>query len=283
MVKESEFFKRPLKRRQSSMKDSIFSMLLTMPKYRFEFYKILFPEDKEADENDFLDATTYRYLVNGRCNNIAFNKAEEYLILAETTDRWFPNILLKMFLNYNDILKRTVVDPFADEPIQLLEPFFYVVYTGDKELKDEYSYAEEFNSQKGDFDIKVKILKGGRNKGDLLDQYVNLIKRIHNLSEEKGPLACTMDDVANFVWKCISDGILADFLQEKMRDAIDIIYCMISEEYYMDCIKEDGILIGEAKAYQQLRDNHFSITQIAEMIKSTPEYVSEILDTGKSL
>ena len=283
MVKEGEFLKRPHKRSESSMKDSIFSMLLTMPKYRLEFYKILFPDDKAATENDFSDATNYRYLVNGRCNNIAFNKAGEYLIIAETTDRWFPNMMLKMLLNYNDIMKRTIADPYTEEPIQLLEPLFYFVYTGDKELKDEYSYAEEFNSGKDSFDIRVEILKEGKRKGDLLDQYISLIKRIRSLPEEKGYLGCTRADVAAFVSRCISDGILAEFLLEKLSEVIDIIYCMLSEEYYMNGIKEEGIIIGEAKAYQQLADNSFSIAQIAEMLNSTPEYVAEVLESRKSL
>ncbi len=229
MVRENDYFERTNYKSQRYVKESIFSLLLKIPKYRLEFYNALPFKEDGTKEEALVDATTYKYLFNGRCNTVAFSNNDKEIIIAGTTDKWAPNIMLTLLFDYHEIQKRSLKNHYSIDSLKFVPPRYYYIYTGDEELKDEYSYAEEFNSK--NFDFRVTILKGDNKRNDIIGQYINLIKGIDVVTDEIGHLGCTENHIDIYVNNCINAGILSDFLRKHKAIITDIIYCMISEEY----------------------------------------------------
>ncbi len=238
-----------------NIKDSVFRMLFSMPKYRLELYKVLLREE-DATEEEIEDSTLKNFLVNGKHNDIAIRKDDEFLILTEAQDTWSLNILLRMLFYSTEILERIShkekKDLFRSKKAIIPEPVFYVIYTGpNKELKGEYSLADEFFPKKRKLDLRVIVINKGSCKGDIVDQYIDFTKEVHNIIDEKGIGNITNDDTLALVERCIRKGTLAEFLTERLEEVMTLMHKIFNEDNYLNGIKYDAYQEGEAKGKKE--------------------------------
>ena len=232
------------------IKDSVFRMLFSDPKYRLELYKVLLPDEMNVKEDELEDSTIKNYLINGQHNDIAFRKADEFLVLTEAQDTWSLNILLRMLFYAAEIFQRIVhkdkKDVFSSAKVEVPEPVFYVIYTGsNKKVYGEYSLADEFFPEKRRMDLRIDVINKGPRKGDIVDQYIDFPKEVHDIIDEKGIANITADDVEALVKRCIRKGILAEFLTERLTEVTTLMHKIFNEDYYLKSIKSDGYAEGK--------------------------------------
>ncbi len=235
-----------------NIKDSVFRMLFSTPRFRLELYRALFPDQQDVREEDLEDATIANYLINGRHNDIAIRKGNELLILAEAQDTWSLNILIRMLFYVAEILERIVDEDermvFKAAKAEMLEPVFYVIYTGqNKNVRDEYSLADEFFPRARMLDLKVRVLRRGVKRGDIVDQYVEFTRRVHAIIREKGLRNISPEDITALVRECIRDGILAEFLSDRLPEVTTLMESIFNENYFLKCVRSDGFDEGKAE------------------------------------
>ena len=51
-----------------NIKDSVFRRMFSMPKFRLELYRSLFPDDNDVKEEELRDVTITNFLINGQHN-----------------------------------------------------------------------------------------------------------------------------------------------------------------------------------------------------------------------
>ena len=262
-----------------NIKDSVFRRLFSMPKFRLELYRSLFPDDMDVKEEELRDVTITNFLINGQHNDIAFKKGNELLIMIEAQDTWSVNIMPRMQLYRYEIMMREIKKDkrllFSSRKAELPHPKYYVIYTGsNKSVKDSYSLSEEFGYE-DDEDMRVTVLKRGLRRGDIVDQYIDFSNRIHDIIKKKGIRNVTIEDLEEVMEGCIRDGILAEFLSGRIMEVIDLMRSIFNEEYYLKCKVADGydegmaegIGIGEAKGKKQGRIEE-RITMAREFLKA---------------
>lgn len=238
-----------------SVKDSVYRKLFSEPKNCLELYKSLFPDDEDVTIDDIHDVTIRNYMVNDQYNDIAFMVRNELLVLTEAQDTWSDNVVLRIVLYRFEILKREIgykkKSVFRKKRISIAGAVYFVIYTGDdKSVKDEYRLSELFESpSKIEEDVVVKVIKKGAVKGDILDQYIDFAKRVSAIIKNKGARNITRDDLVVLLEGCIDDGVLSEFLTERMTDVMDTMMSLFTEENMRRGILEDGIEIGTKEGF----------------------------------
>lgn len=94
-------------------------------------------------------------------------------------------------------------------------------------------------------DLKIDVINKGPRKGDIVDQYIDFTKEVHDIIDEKGIANITADDVEALVKRCIRKGILAEFLTERLTEVTTLMHKIFNEDYYLKSIKSDGYAEGK--------------------------------------
>ncbi len=113
-------------------------------------------------------------------------------------------------------------------------------------MKDCYSLREEFYGGKGDEEVLIQVKKRGLNDKDILSQYIDFSKRVSAIIKMKGAKNIKREHLVALLEGCIKDGILSEFLSERMLEVMDTMMSMFSEDYLRACIKAEGIDEGIA-------------------------------------
>lgn len=79
-----------------NIKDSVFTHLFSIPKYRKELYVVLHPEDADIDENELESVTLSNILASGLHNDLGIFVKQKLIILIEAQSTWTENILWRM-------------------------------------------------------------------------------------------------------------------------------------------------------------------------------------------
>ncbi len=158
-----------------TVKDSIFTYLFRQPEYTRQLYLCLHPEDQDVTEADFKIVTLENVISTGIYNDLGIQVRDRLLLLMEAQSSFSINIALRVLLYLADTYKRYVeehkLDLYGSKPVRIPRPELYVVYTGDKRQVPETILLSDLYEGKGDAEICVKVLRGGK-EGDILSQYV---------------------------------------------------------------------------------------------------------------
>lgn len=172
-------------------------------------------------------------------------------------------------------------DVFGSAKAEVSEPVFYVIYTGpNKKVHGEYSLADEFFPKKRKMDLRIEVINKGAKKGDIVDQYIDFTKEVHDIIDEKGIANITSDDVVALVKRCIRKGILAEFLTERLTEVTTLMHKIFNEDYYLKSIKSDGFAEGKAEGKTEER---ISMARNLYQIIGLKKVLPKSINTGNTL
>ena len=176
---------------------------------------------------------------------------------------------------------------YSEKVYKIPNPDFYVVYVGKNKLppEQELRLSDAFyekDCSKLELVVKVKNCNDPKmlplvKKCDILKQYcqfIEIVERMYNKHSQKKSFQRAVETA-------ISQGILADYLDRKSREVINMLCAKY--DYKMDiAVKqeeafEDGVqhkAIEDAKSFYE---NGVSIELIAKSLKMTIEQVQEIV------
>lgn len=148
-------------------KDTVFSDLFSIPKYRKELYLALHPKVKDVDESDIKTVTLNHVITNGVVNDLSITVSDVLMILVEAQSTWNKNMPLRM-LEYliesiNQYLNVSDQQILSSKKVHLPNIELYVVYTGDRRVKDKnvkiYGYTKQSIKKTIDECVKHNILR----------------------------------------------------------------------------------------------------------------------------
>jgi hypothetical protein len=274
-------------------KDSLFRVLYKDEQRAKELCEatsgLKFPEDAPIQLCTLEDSILNRY------NDMGVAIGNKLLVLHEQQSSINPNMPYRLleYLLYS--YGKWFVDRkmlYGEELVEIPFPEFYVLYNGKKELKEttlKLSSAYKMKDRKVMLELEVDVIDINyeRNhtvleKSPTLKGYSYLIATIRKFIDAGDSRDVA---VAKAVRKCISEGILADFLSEnnfeEVCDMLDFEYNLEDElavrgEQREKKGKIEGRIEGMVSVY--FTEMSLNSQQIAEKLGIKEKEVSETLD-----
>ena len=214
-------------------KASVFTDLFSDPKYTYQLYQALHPEDKETVEEDLLLMTIKSKLVNQQYNDLGFLVGDRLIILIEHQSTWSKNIVLRVLLyvveTWNKYIKQMQVDVYGDDDIRLPKPELYVIYAGPHagNKPSELSLREVFfDGADVDVDCKVKIITDGK-KGDIISQFVRFCKVFNAQIKTYGKTRKAVEETIRI---CRDENVLKEYLERQWEEVINMYMTLFDDE-----------------------------------------------------
>ncbi len=262
-------------------KDTVFVDLFSKDKTSKENFILLYnalhdtnlPLDTKL-ENIQLEQVLY----TGLRNDISFLVDNKLIVLAEHQSTINENMPLR-FLEYVARLYEKIQDPksrYLRKMVKIPTPEFFVFYNGEEDYPVETTLklSDAFVDKEKDItlELTVKVFNINKDKNNpllkkckKLDEYSKFVeetRKLHKLDPKNG--------FEKAIKKCISKGILKDYLKRKNMEVNNM---LIAEyDYEMD------IEVQRGEAFQQ------GIKQTARMLKKLGDTVQKIAQvTGLSI
>lgn len=218
----------PIKR---TFKNSVFTHLFSDPKYLFEAYKDLHPEDTETSLADLHAVTLQNVLVDAPYNDLGFTVSDRLVILVEAQSTWTPNIAVRAMLYFATTLKNWInthdVNLYSSKRVRLPKPELYVIYSGeDEDIPESIVLSRDFyGGEPCGVDASVHVLRG---EGDgIFSQYVEFARigdeAVRAYGRTRKAAQVTIDT-------CIARGVLVDYLLGRRVEVEDIMIQLYDEE-----------------------------------------------------
>lgn len=266
--------------------DSVFCCMARDKKYLIQIFKALHPEDTISTSDDLKIINLQTALVDDIYNDLSFEANDRTIILVEAQSTWSDNVILRIMLYYLQELKKRLKDEnlYRQKAVKLLEPEFYLVFTGKKaEIPETISFADIFFAgKKASIDVSAKVihLPG---TGDIIAEYITFCKIYHEEYELTGR---TPETLENTLKRCKSAGVLVDFLNEhehEVKAMYEPLYDddTIFRNYVNDKVAEARIESrneGHREGRKEGRDEVF-----VEMLKkgNTIETIMQLVDVSR--
>lgn len=246
-------------------KDSVFCDLFSDKRYLLRLYRDLHPEDEAVSQDDLDIVTLDRVLTRGQYNDLGFVARDRFMILVEAQSTWSPNIVVRMLFYLIDTYRRRVANAgmgalYSKTSLNLPVPEFYVVYTGEGEVPDTLSFANEIvHDTDSAVEARVKVLQGveatGQRKG-ILDEYVEFA---HVFDEKRLKLGPTLGAVEEAIDACIERGVLREYLETRREEVVAMMAELLDREAAMAAYREEieeeakraGLAIGLKRGIEQ--------------------------------
>ncbi len=212
-------------------KDSVFTHLFGEPEYRFQLFQTLHPELKDVTMSDIIPLTSSNILLDQPYNDLGFLVGNILIILVEAQSTWSINILIRLILyvaqKYNDLINAQGWNVYGTKALELPEPEFYVIYTGDrKERPEEINFSRAFfGGRKVGLDATAKVIYGGQD--DIISQYVTFC---HVLDEQYRKFGRTAEAVREAIRICKDMNVLKKYLEEREKEVISIMLTLFDQE-----------------------------------------------------
>lgn len=276
---------------KSTIKDSVFTMLFTEPKYARELFIALHPECSDVTEEEVEAFPIENVFINGIYNDVGLVAKGRFIILVEAQSDWNPNMPIRGLLYLAETYKRYVnnmqIDLFSSKRVELPVPEFYVIYTGDRKtrpeyqiLSDHYFGSESMSAEKRSetLELKIKMIYNSAD-GDIVFQYINFCKVYsEQLTTFKGDRHKAIQAAIEI---CKDENILKDFISRHSTEVSDM-YIGFDEEWYrrvhikseMKIAREEGLAEGREAGREEARSELQPI--IAQQEKQLSEKDAEI-------
>ena len=256
-------------------KDSVFTHLFSEAKYRFQLFKTLHPELKEVTANDIIPMTISNIVLDRPYNDLGFLAGRRLLILTEAQSSWSENVLPRGLMyfaqTYLDYVNRQGLNLYRATALDLPEPEFYVIYTGERQDKpEELNFSKVFfGGRKIAVDITAKMLYG-RGQDDIISQYVIFC---HVLDEQYKKFGRTVEAVRETIRICKSENVLKEYLSRCEKEVITIMLTLFDQEtatrnYVASEVKEARAKArAEARAEAMVDERLINIRSLMETLK----------------
>ena len=225
-INKTKKLSRKIKR---NIKDSVFTDLFRIPKYRLELYRTFHPNDKTVTENDIKTLTLLPVLTNGLYNDLGMLVGDSIIFLLEAQSIWSINIVIREFLYLSDTYKKLLDNEnlYGTKKIKLPIPELYVLYTGNEKItKKEISLNNEFFDGKAPIDLKVKVIVDSK-KNSILKQYIDFCKLSDSKTKTKGHSTKVLKEIIN---ECKKKNILKEYLIEHEEEVMSIMTMLYDQD-----------------------------------------------------
>lgn len=252
-------------------KDSVFRDLFQNPEYLIELYQVLHPEDKTATKEDIRAVTIQNVLMDQMYNDLGFMVRGKLLVLAEAQSTWSVNIIIRILLymadTWNNDIQDTRQNPYGSKKLEIPRPEFYVIYTGETNVKEWYSLSEQFFEGDDKFlEVKIRVLKNGK-KGDILNQYVSFTKVYNRMVKEHGRTQLAVKETIQI---CKDQNILREYLKDREKEVMDIMTVLFDEDYlkmvYEKEIAERAELEAKQSSAIRMHKKNYKSSVIADLL-----------------
>ena len=215
-------------------KDSVFTDLFSIPKYVFELYQTIHPEDKVTTINDLASVTCRCILAEHPYNDLGFQIGDRLIVLVEAQSTWSPNIVLRL-LNY---WAQTLNNYFAERDILLYKntkvhcpkPELYVIFTGERVHEpDTLSLKELFFPDEESLDIEARVhMRYDRENGDIIHQYITFCKVLTAQIKIHGATRKAIEETLRI---CKEKKVLEEYLKQRETEIMDIMTTLFDQDY----------------------------------------------------
>ena len=251
----------PGKKRKSNRKakDSVFTNLFTIPKYRYQLFKELHPEVKGITEDDIEIVTLEHVLMNNEYNDLGLLAGDHFLILAEAQSTWSVNILIRFLLylasTYKDYIEAKDISLYGTKKAVIPKPELYLIYSGNKGKKPEVlSFTKEFfGGNESAIEIKAKVIYGDSKKHDMISQYIAYCKVLDMQVKKHGRTKKAIEETIRI---CSDKDILKEYLEAHRKEVVDIMTQLYDREremrLYVEEMKQDAAKKSTLDAIKKL-------------------------------
>jgi len=274
------------RRMNRKYKDGIFRYLFRDPQNFVDLYKLISGKTITADELIFKDTSSL--VVNkDYYNDISYLTNDNRLIIAvEHQSTINENMALRTLIYYTELLsiyiKENNLNIFKEKAVKIPKGEFYVVYNGEKPLKNKIlDLKENFLDGSSDINLKVKIvninydkLKNKEDKNTVTgySYYVNAIRKYSKYESDMNKvLQLAKED-------CLRNKYLSDYLNRKE------FLSMVMEEYtfadelmtYKNDGMEQGIEKTNLKVIKASLEKNLDIKLISDITGLTTEEIEKL-------
>ena len=234
----------PGKKKKSNRKakDSVFTNLFTIPKYRYQLFKELHPEVKGITEDDIEIVTLEHVLMNNEYNDLGLLAGDHFLILAEAQSTWSVNILIRFLLylasTYKDYIESKGISLYGTKKATIPKPELYLIYSGNKGRKPEMlSFTKEFfGGNESAVEIKAKVIYGDSKKHDVISQYIAYCRVLDMQVRKHGRTKKAIEETIRI---CSDKDILKEYLEAHRKEVVDIMTRLYDREREMKLYVEE--------------------------------------------
>lgn len=213
-------------------KDSVFRALFEEPRYLFQMYHTLHPEDDKITATDLKIVTLQQILCNGPYNDLGFIAGDRLMILIEAQSTWSPNIVIRSLIytaiTYQEYFDRQQVNLYGHKPVHLPRPELYVIYTG-KETAPEpiLSLTKDFfNGIPAAIDACVKVIDLD-DSDSIINQYI-IFCQVFN--EQKNLHGRTKKAIEETIRICTNLNVLKEFLESRRTEVEGIMFTLFDQD-----------------------------------------------------
>ena len=207
-----------------TIRDTIFTKLFSYTRYQFQLFQTFHPESV-VTVDDIECMTLTNYVLRGMYNDVAILVKNHLMIFVEAQTAWDSVLDYRLLLYWREAFvewlsqSNLTIHDVRREQIPKVE--FYIVYTGNQEVKDN-PFPDSL--------LNAKIVVITECKDDsIVSQYIRFTK----IFEKYRHIDVFTDEekVSVIIDECINEGILVDFLSEHRSEVDRAMFEMFSEEY----------------------------------------------------
>ncbi len=203
---------------------------------------------------DDIEITTLKDVIYIKMKNDVSFILYNYLTLMEQQSKFNPNMPLRGFFyhadSYQGFVSRAEIrrQLHTSKLVKIPTPRYIVFYNGDQDMppvqKLRLSNSFMNKDDSGDFEWTANVynLNAGKNDELLanckpLSDYMTLINYVKELKLSGLDNAAAIDGAVD---RCISEGILKEFLQKHRAEVIDMLLTEYNEEIIAEGYREEG-------------------------------------------
>lgn len=275
-------------------KDSVFTDLFSHPKYLFQLYRALHPEDQETTEKSIRIVTMKNILLDQSYNDLGFQIGKRLLMLVEAQSGWTVNIILRSLLylaqTWQEYIQSTGQNIYGSRRLELPRPELYVLYTGERKTRPKLLRLSDefFAGRESAVEVRVKMIYDGK-KGDIVSQYV-AFTRIYN--EQVRLYGRTRETVLKTIRICKNRNVLKEYLESREKEVVSMMMTLFDDEYilktYIESERREAAEAAAEEAAEEAKRNARRIAgrlyqkgnaaaDIADILDVAPEEVEEWL------
>ena len=224
------------------VKDSVFTKLFSDPKYAFELYKTIHPEDTSSTESMLDIITLENIFTNGLYNDLGILMENRLMIFVEAQSSWNANMSIRTLFyisqTYEKYIKLKDLDVMSSNSIKIPKPEVYVIFTGERKEKPEFQYLSSHfidfseNDDKA-IEVKVKMIYN-YNNDNVVGQYIKFCKifdeQMHLFPQDKRIAIKRTLEI------CLEKKVLVDFLKKNESEVNTIMKDFIFNEKLLNKI-----------------------------------------------
>jgi hypothetical protein len=258
-----------------TFKDSVFTNLFSEPRYAYEFYRTVHPEDHSSTVQDVRIVTVQNVLATTEHNDLGFIVGNTLMVLAEAQSTWSPNIALRSLLYAAQTIKNLIheqhLNVYRTTPVRLPRPELYVVYTGQrKNVPATVTLSgTSFGGVPADIETTVRVISDAGTS--LPGQYIDFVRTLDAQRIELGP---NEHAIRAAVSDCLRRGVLTDYLAVHETEVVSIMMTLFDEEeflrYHIEEVCREAVdkAVDEALAKAQVEARAKAQTEVRAEVQA---------------